>query len=226
MAVNDVHLTTLSSCTPRVTPGPLLASYGVSHQQNVFDPYSPLSHSTSSLPGSTNGHLSLEPSLLSTSVPSMPNRTDISLPIDAMPNRTDISLPIDAIPNLTDISLLIDAMPNRTDISFPIDTMSNTGAAYPSNSALADNFIMSTPTANMASAGLATAGMATENMATTGMTSTMDSFPAQYSRYVRRNFGKAFLRQVVLEEVLFGAITQTNARVICSKLCLSVKIIC
>ena len=162
MAVNDVHLATLSGCTPRVTPGPRLASYGVSHQQNVFDPYSPLSHCTSSHPGSANGHLSLEPSLLSTSVPSMPNRTDIILPIDAMPNRTDIS--------------------------FPIDSMSKTGAAYPSNSALADNFIMSTPTANMASVGLATAGMATENMATTGMTSTMNSFPAQYSRYVRRNF--------------------------------------
>ena len=225
MAFNDGHLTTLSSCTPRVTPGPLLASYGVSYQQDVFGPYSPLSHSTSSHPGNANGHLSLEQSILSTSVPFMPIRKDISLPIDDLPNRTDISLPIDAIPNLTDISLLIDAMPNRTDISFPIDSMSTTGAAYPSNSALADHFIMSTPTANMASVGLATAGMATENMATTGMTSTMDSLPPQYSRYVRRNFGKAFLRQVVLEEVLFGAITQNNARVICSKLCLSVNIV-
>ena len=86
MAVNDVHLATLSGCIPRVTPSQPLASHGASYQQDFFDAYSPLSHSTASRSGSANDHLSFAPSFTSTSFLSMPSHTDISLPINAMTN--------------------------------------------------------------------------------------------------------------------------------------------
>ena len=139
MADNDVHLTTLGGGTPRVTPSPPLASYGASYQQEVFDPYSPLSHSTSSLPGSANSHLSFVPSLPSTSVLSMPNLTDTSFPMNTMSNTGSAYSSTGALPQMS--------MPaaNMASAEMASACMATTGME----------------TTGMATVGMATAGITT-----------------------------------------------------------------
>ena len=128
-------------------PGPLLAHHGARDQQDFFDPYSPLFHSTFSVTGSANSHLSYDPSSPCTSVPSMPTLTHISLPIDAMPNTGTIYLSNCAQPHKS--------IPTA---SFPRTAMYNTGSTYPNNCARPQ---MSIPPVNMASAGIAVTGMTT-----------------------------------------------------------------